>query len=98
MCAGVSKQLLLYFSTVLFLTGSWEGKEGGHYHPKDACKRPKMAVYAVPKPVKFWKSLKTKLAGCLWLFVARMTTMTTMKDRMFQTRMPRDILSNRCGP
>ena len=49
-----------------------------------------MAVYPVPKPVKFWKSLKTKLAGCLWWFMARIVTMTMTKEHRFQTKKKRE--------
>ncbi len=57
-----------------------------------------MAAKPVEKPVKFWKSEKTKLAGCLWSFVARIVIMTITKDRMFHRRIKRDMRSRRCGP
>lgn len=79
--------------------------------PNAVWSNPRMAVYAVPKPVKFykksailpcalffierisgptWKSLKTKLALCLWSLHARMVTMMIMKAQMFQIKKNRD--------
>ena len=50
------------------------------------------------KPLKFWKSLKTKLAGCLWSLHASIVIMTTTNDRIFQMIAALDILSSKCGP
>ena len=63
--------------------------------PNELCNKPKIAAKPVLKPVKFWKSLKTKLAGCLWSFVARIVMMTITKERIFQIRMKREIRSRR---
>lgn len=49
-------------------------------------------------PVKFWKSLKTKDADCLFVLQARMVTMVTIKDTMLKTSRPFEILSSILAP
>ncbi len=49
-------------------------------------------------PVKFWKSLKTKDAGCLCLLHARIVAMVTMKATILKISKPLEILSRILAP
>lgn len=65
--------------------------------PNAPCKIPRQAAYGALKPVKFWKSLNTYFADCLFLFVARMVTKQTTKDNRFQAKIALESLFRICG-
>ena len=54
---------------------------------------PRTAAYDAPKPVKFWKSLKTNDADCLLSLHATTVMMTTKNETIFHMRMKRERLS-----
>lgn len=47
--------------------------------------------------MKFWNSVKTKLAGRLWSFVARIVTKQAINAVIFQKRIVFEILLSRWG-
>jgi hypothetical protein len=66
--------------------------------PNAGCKMPMIPAIEELKPVKFWKSWKTKDADCLFWLQTRMVTIVAMKETILKIKAPFEILSSSLGP
>ncbi len=66
--------------------------------PNAGCRIPMIPAIAGPNPVKFWKSLKTKEADCLFVLHASKVTTVTTKETMLKISKPFEILSSILDP
>lgn len=92
-CAGASsKQFLSRFLSHALILYSQQ------HIPKAGCRIPIIPAIDVPNPVKFWKSLKTNDADCLFLLHASIVTTVTINETMLKISAPLEILSKSFGP